>query len=655
LVNKGMTNGTRVGIAVLDSGIEEVTRTNPQRNPDLPPTAGGKSFVSYTRSTNDDFGHGTEVAGIIAAGDNNFGVVGVAPEADLYSLKVTDSLGHFILKDLTSAVDWVLKNSSKIQVANISLGATLPTGYVVPPSNSDCTNGTNKNKTSDMLHMAICRAVKQNVTFVVAAGNDMVDASTVIPAAYGDPAVGGEVITVGALADIDGKPLGLGSVPATWASDCPTETNQVDDEVWWNDIAVPPAPRLGSNYGNSVTIFAPGVCILTTVPTWGANPPYRNFTGTSAAAPFVAGAAALYKQSHPLATPAQIKAGLLAIQEAGPFLIDPNLQRSGDPSGVPQGLLQLSKNIVYVSSSGLGTTLHILSVIEGNTETAVVLLPNNSFLEGVALAGNQVYISDDLNKQVYVVDAWNNTLKSTVPVFPQPNATDVNATADGSLVYVAGGSPVSVISTNTNTVTATQNLALPPSCVSIGSLNVAIDPSSAQAYFTGTANCQSGGITVGQPVLSVFSGSPFLLSAAPSVAAAVSTTGTIYVVGGDSVSVLPGGSVITVNGAVSLTGVVIAPDGSHVYATDYGSSNVNGSVSVIDALTNSVTATIALPGTHPRSLTITPDGRRLYVADFTGSIVYVIDTTSNLVVNTIAVGQGFASPYHITSGLLPLL
>jgi YVTN family beta-propeller protein len=70
-------------------------------------------------------------------------------------------------------------------------------------------------------------------------------------------------------------------------------------------------------------------------------------------------------------------------------------------------------------------------------------------------------------------------------------------------------------------------------------------------------------------------------------------------------------------------------------------------------MTNSVTATIPPLGTHPRNLAVTPDGRRLYVANFSGSIVYVIDTASNLVINTISVGQGFASPYDITAGLLP--
>ena len=155
------------------------------------------------------------------------------------------------------------------------------------------------------MHKAICNSVAAGVTYVVAAGNSAVDASTFTPAAYD------EVITVSALADFDGKPGGLGA--ATCRSD-------VDDTF-----------ASFSNYGADVDIIAPGVCIYSTWLLGG----YNTISGTSMAAPHVAGAAALWKSTHPSATPAQVKAALLS---AGTT----NWNNSDDPDGIKEPLLNVS-------------------------------------------------------------------------------------------------------------------------------------------------------------------------------------------------------------------------------------------------------------------------------------------------------------------------
>lgn len=104
--------GKNVKVAILDSGVSP--------HPDLKIT-GGKSFVSYTESFSDDNGHGTHVAGIVAALNNNIGTIGVAPDAELFAVKVLDSKGNGYLTDIISAIDWAITN--KMDIINLSLGS----------------------------------------------------------------------------------------------------------------------------------------------------------------------------------------------------------------------------------------------------------------------------------------------------------------------------------------------------------------------------------------------------------------------------------------------------------------------------------------------------------------------------------------------------
>ncbi len=273
-------------VAVLDTGIDK-------EHPDLN-VAGGVNCAKeekddHPRSGYDDFlGHGTHIAGIIGALDDGKGVVGVAPGTRLWAVRVLNDKGGGTTKELLCGVDWVTASrtdadpGNDIDVANLSLGGVnMVRGHRMPGDDGNCGQID-----GDALHRAICRSVAAGVTYVVAAGNESANAADYTPAAYD------EVITVSALADSDGRPGGLGGSPSCRDDGDDTLANF-------------------SNYGPDIDLIAPGVCILSTLPVRGGGG-YGVLTGTSFAAPHVAGAAALWLARHPGADPASVRAALIA-------------------------------------------------------------------------------------------------------------------------------------------------------------------------------------------------------------------------------------------------------------------------------------------------------------------------------------------------------
>jgi subtilisin len=169
-----------VDIAILDTGI---STSHPELN-----VVGGTNCVGGP-SFNDDHGHGSHVAGIAAARDNADGVVGVAPGARLWAVKVLNAAGSGSTSQIICGIDWVTARAGTIEVANMSLGGASFFGAF-----SGC------NSAFDPMHPAICRSVQAGVTYAVAAGNSFADANTFVPATYS------QVITVSALADFNGQP-----------------------------------------------------------------------------------------------------------------------------------------------------------------------------------------------------------------------------------------------------------------------------------------------------------------------------------------------------------------------------------------------------------------------------------------------------------------
>ncbi|NUT93628.1 MAG: S8 family serine peptidase [Saccharothrix sp.] len=275
-----------VDVAVIDTGID-------LDHPDLNVHKAGAKNCSTGQSADDGNGHGTHVAGTIGALDNDAGVVGVAPGARVWPVRVLSNSGSGTWADVICGIDYVTAHAKEIEVANMSLGGT--------GTDSKC--GTN----TDAMHEAICRSVAAGVTYVVAAGNSAVAATNFVPATYE------EVVTVSALADFNGKPDGGA-----------TSTCRKDEDDTFADF---------SNYGEDVDIIAPGVCILST---WPKGQMYNTISGTSMASPHVAGAAALHKAKNPTAKPADVKAALV---KAG----TDKWTTTSDPDKKPEPLLNVAK------------------------------------------------------------------------------------------------------------------------------------------------------------------------------------------------------------------------------------------------------------------------------------------------------------------------
>lgn len=279
-------------VAVLDTGISA--------HDDLNVQPGGKSCVGS--STKDGNGHGTHVAGTIAARDNGIGVVGVAPGARLWPVKVLGANGVGSTATVICGLEWVYDNSDTIDVVNMSLSAKA-----VREDQRQC------GKKSTPLHKAICRVVNDaGIPVVVAAGNDGRNASKLAPATYD------EVITVSAFTDLNGSPNAPG------ASRC---SNDVDDTF-----------ACFSNFGEDIDIAAPGVSIRSTWLQGG----YNTISGTSMATPHVTGAIALYIANElgpdsPIAP--QMARDWLRTEASQPQ--DSNFGFTGDPDDFPERVLYL--------------------------------------------------------------------------------------------------------------------------------------------------------------------------------------------------------------------------------------------------------------------------------------------------------------------------
>jgi|SRR5215218_641829 len=203
--------------------------------------------VNFAGGPNRDcHGHGTHVAGTVAAKDNASDVVGVAPGAPLTGVKVLGCGGSGSNSGVIAGIDWVTANAVRPAVANMSLGGSV----------------------SQAIDDAVRRSAASGVFYAVAAGNDGADACSHSPARAGAGTNNG-IMTVAA-------------------------TDSADKEASW------------SNYGNCVDIWAPGVSVVSTRKGGGTT----TMSGTSMASPHGAGGGALYLSTNTGASPSSVESTL---------------------------------------------------------------------------------------------------------------------------------------------------------------------------------------------------------------------------------------------------------------------------------------------------------------------------------------------------------
>jgi serine protease AprX len=309
-------DGAGIGVAVVDSGItgwhDDLTYRG--SNPNVKVVGGQRvtkfvDFVNGRLTAYDDNGHGTHVAGIIAGnGYDTLGArAGMAPAANLVSLKVLDDHGGGYISNVIAALDWIAANRTayNIRVVNVSVGAAVTESY-----------------NTDPLTLAAKRVVDAGVVVVTAAGNLGRSAGGKLQ--YGAITAPGNapwVLTVGAYSH-EGT------------------LNRNDDKMGLYSSRGPTAidfaakPDLVATGTGIVSLSSVGSLLYTTkatsllngsLPT--ATKPYLSLTGTSMASPVVAGAVALMLQANPTLTPNLVKAILQ--YTAQDYHYDPLTQGAG--------------------------------------------------------------------------------------------------------------------------------------------------------------------------------------------------------------------------------------------------------------------------------------------------------------------------------------
>ena len=284
-------DGEGIGVAVVDSGV--TAWHDDLADPNAPATQRVDQFVDFVRDHTqpyDDYGHGTHVAGIIAGNgaDSNGARSGIAPRARLVVLKVLDEQGRGRISDVIAAIDYAVAHRAEfnIRVLNLSIGAGVYESY-----------------NTDLLTLATKRAVEAGLVVVAAAGNHgRNDDGVTQHGAISAPGNAPWVITVGAASHMGTTSRGDDTM-AAFSSLGPT----AHDHIAKPDLV---APGVGiyslSSPGSTMydrweEYLLPGALNAPYMP-------YLSLSGTSQAAPVVAGTVALMLQANPSLTPNAVKA-----------------------------------------------------------------------------------------------------------------------------------------------------------------------------------------------------------------------------------------------------------------------------------------------------------------------------------------------------------
>jgi subtilisin family serine protease len=284
-------DGAGIGVAVIDSGV--TAWHNDLADPAAPATQRIDRFVDFVGGQShqyDDYGHGTHVAGIIAGNgaDSNGARTGIAPKARLVVLKVLDGHGRGRISHVIAAIDYAVTNRKlfNIRVLNLSIGAGVYESY-----------------NTDLLTLAAKRAVEKGIVVVAAAGNHgRNDDGVTQHGAISAPGNAPWVITVGAASHM-GTASRTDDTIAAFSSRGPTAYDHAaKPDLVAPGVGIYSLSSPGSTmYNRWQEYLLPGA---ETAP----HMPYLSLSGTSQAAPVVAGTVALMLQANPSLRPNAIKA-----------------------------------------------------------------------------------------------------------------------------------------------------------------------------------------------------------------------------------------------------------------------------------------------------------------------------------------------------------
>lgn len=288
-----------------------------------------------------------------------------------------------------------------------------------------------------------------------------------------------------------------------------------------------------------------------------------------------------------------------------------------------------AQTVAYVTNSRANS----VSVIDTSTNTLTATIPVGSNPLGVVLTpdGTRAFVTNFNDGTISVIDTASNTVAATIsiggPGFPA-------ITPDGKRVYVPNGSGTVVIDTATNSVVTTisQNDAV----------DVAISPDGSRAYILSFNNLAVVDTATNTVVQTIGVSSDLALFPVPNLAI-TPDGGSVYVSGEliarvQAISTASNSVVATVPipGTFVVFGLAVSPDGSRVYV----SGTTANSVSIIDTATNTLEPATIPVGSFPVGVAVTPDGAFVYVANGGSNNVSVISTASNTVVATVPVGAG---------------
>jgi serine protease AprX len=279
--NQGFT-GRGVTVALLDTGVSQVA--------DLGNRVLARVDFTADQDGLDHFGHGTHMAGIIAGDGVTAGDpwTGVAPRADLVSVKVAGADGSTDVSVVIAGLQWIVahQNDYNIQVLNLSFGTDSTQSYLVDP-----------------LDYAVEQVWRAGIAVVVAAGNRGPAAGTV-----NKPADDPFVISVGAI-DTNNTVSRDDDQVASFSSRGPTQDGLSKPGIF------APGTTIVSNRD-------PGSTIDLAFPSARVGTDYFKGTGTSQAAAIVSGLAALMLQANPSLSPDQLKATLKGTQTGTVRMVD---------------------------------------------------------------------------------------------------------------------------------------------------------------------------------------------------------------------------------------------------------------------------------------------------------------------------------------------